>query len=118
MRVVFDPIVNWPLLAVVALAVTVLTVWAYKQLLRGTSGLWRWVALGLRLAAVLLCLIAALRPQVIFQEKKKQPAVLVFLLDDSMSMKLTDEVNGQSRWALAQKTLKEAREAARGLGSD
>ena len=44
------------------------------------TGAWRWFALGLRLAAVLLCLIAALRPSVVFKEKKKQPATLVFLL--------------------------------------
>ena len=45
-----------------------------------------------RLAAVLLCLLAALRPSVLLQEKKKRPATLVFLLDDSSSMKINDEV--------------------------
>ena len=33
-----------------------------------------------------------LRPSVVLQEKKKQPASLVFLIDDSSSMKINDEV--------------------------
>lgn len=114
----FSPIGPWPVVALAAVAVMVLTVWAYQHKLRGTSGRWRWFALSLRLAAVVLCLIAALRPSVVLQEKKKQPAALIFLLDRSRSMVFTDEKNGQSRWARALETLKEAREAARGLGPD
>ena len=62
-----------------SLVVVVLTLWAYARKLRGTTGRWRWVALGLRLLALLLCLLAALRPSVILQEKKQQAASLVFL---------------------------------------
>ena len=47
----------------------------------GTSGGWRWVALSLRLLAILLCLLAALRPSVVLKEKKRQAASLVFLVD-------------------------------------
>ena len=62
---------------------------------------WRWVALSLRLLAVLLCLLAALRPAVIIQEKKKQAASVVFLLDDSTSMLLADEASGAALAASA-----------------
>ncbi len=118
MSVSFSPIGPWPVVAVAALAVMVLTVWAYRQRLRGTSGRWRWAALGLRLAAVLLCLLAALRPSVVIQEKKKQPATIVFLIDGSSSMQLNDEVNGQTRWSVALKTLNESRDVAQALGPD
>ena len=49
----FSPIGgSWPLLLVAIMAVTVLTLWAYAQRLRGTTGRWRWVALSLRLLAI------------------------------------------------------------------
>ncbi|MGE5754975.1 MAG: glutamine amidotransferase [Planctomycetaceae bacterium] len=116
MSVSFSPIGPWPVVVLVALVVMVLTAWAYQRRLRGTTGRWRWFALGLRLAAVLVCVLGSLRPSVVLQEKKKQPAALVFLIDDSTSMKITDEVRGQSRWGMALKTLAQARAVARGLG--
>ncbi len=88
MHLSFKPIGPWPIVAVAALAVTILTLWAYRQKLRGTSGRWRWVALGLRLTAVLLCLLAALRPSLLIDEKKKQDSVVLFLIDASGSMSL------------------------------
>ena len=83
-----SPIGPWPILIGVIAAVTVLTLWAYRRRLSGTSGRWRWVALTLRLLAVLLCLLAALRPSVMLQEKKKQAASIVILLDDSTQHEL------------------------------
>jgi hypothetical protein len=118
MKLSLNPIGPWPMVAAAAVAVMVLTVWAYQQRLRGTSGRWRWWALGLRLAAVILCVIASLRPSLVIQEEKKQPAALIFLEDASRSMALTDEKDGQSRWARLRETMKEAREAARALGPD
>ena len=64
----------------------------------------------------MLCLLAALRPSVVLQEKKKQAASLVFLIDGSTSMKINDEVRGQTRWGVALKTLAQARRVAEGLG--
>ena len=118
MSITFEPIGSWFVVAGFAVVVVGLTIWAYSLRLRGTKGAWRWLALGLRLAAVLLCLIAALRPSVIFQEKKKIPAVLLFLVDDSSSMSITDEGGGKTRWELARKTLADALDAARKLGDD
>ena len=116
MSVSFSPIGPWPLVALASLAVMVLTIWAYRQRLRGTSGRWRWLALGLRLAAVLLCLLAALRPSVVYKEKKKQAASIVVLADRSMSMSITDEAGGASRWAVARKRRDEIRAIAKTLG--
>jgi hypothetical protein len=116
MSISLSPIGPWYAMVVAALAVMVLTAWAYERRLRGTTGLWRYVALGLRLAAVLLCLLAALRPSVVLQEKKKQAASLVFLLDGSRSMKINDEVRSQTRGGMALKTLSQARDVAAKLG--
>ena len=60
---------SYLLVALASLAVLALTVWAYRAQIRGTSGSWRWVAFGLRIAAVLLCLVAALRPSLMIDEK-------------------------------------------------
>ncbi len=75
-------------------------------------------ALSLRLLAILLCLLAALRPKVTLNEKKKQAASLVYLIDSSKSMTLVDELNGQSRWSVAKQILKQAQEEAKTLGPD
>lgn len=116
MSLSFDPIASWFVVVAAAVVVTVLTVWAYAQRLRGTAGRWRWVALGLRLTAVLLCVLAAMRPSVVLQEKKKQPSAIVFLLDDSTSMQITDEAGGKSRWEAASAALEKARPVAKNLG--
>jgi uncharacterized membrane protein len=112
----FNPVGSWVIVVLAALIVTALTLWAYAIRMKGARGAWRWLALALRLAAVLLCVIAALRPSVIFQEKKKQPTSLLVLLDDSSSMKFTDEIRGQSRWDFANKTVSQAREVMKTLG--
>ncbi len=100
-----SPIAPWPLIAVVAIGIIALTLWAYRLRLRGSTGRWRWIALGLRLAAVLLCVLAALKPSLLVMRKIKQTAGVVFLLDSSSSMGITDEVNNQSRWDTARHAL-------------
>ena len=111
MSVSFNPIGNWPFVAVVATAVTALTIWAYLPRLRAGTGSRRWVAFGLRMIAIVIAFLGALRPSINLPEKKKQPAALIFLLDRSKSLELNDEVNGQSRWQVAVKALQEARKS-------
>lgn len=118
MSVSFSPIGHWLVLAAASLAVMILTVWAYVHRLRGTKGRWRWFALGLRLAALLLCFVAALRPSVVLQEKRKQDASIVFLVDTTESMKIADEVSGQKRFAALLKVLDKALAVAQKLGPD
>ena len=115
----FSPIGgSWPLLLLAIMSVTGLTLWAYAKRLKGSTGRWRYVALSLRLLAILLCLVAALRPKVTLNEKKKQSASLVYLIDTSKSMTLVDEVNGRSRWDVAKEILKDAQEQAKALGPE
>ena len=97
-----EPIAPWPLIAVFGLVILGLTLWAYARRLHGTSGGWRWVALGLRLAAVLMCLMAALKPSLLILRRDAQDAAIVFLLDDSTSMGISDEANSRSRFEAAQ----------------
>lgn len=108
MSLSFSPIAPWPVMALIALAVLGPTLWAYRLRLRGTTGRWRWVALGLRVAAVLLCLFGASRPAAVVLKKVKQAASILFLLDASESMGITDEVAGRSRWDVARGVLDEA----------
>ena len=114
-NVTLDPIAPWPLVAVAAAAIVGLTLWAYRERLRGTSGVGRWFALAFRLAAILLCVLAALRPSIVLQTKIKQPASLAILTDASTSMTLTDEVGGRSRFEAARKAEVGAKEAAKSL---
>jgi hypothetical protein len=113
-----SPIVPWPVLIGTIGVVTGLTLWAYRRRLQGTSGGWRWFALSLRLLAILLCLMAALRPSVALKGKKKQQASLVFLVDVTNSMNIADEAGGKPRAAVAGETLKEAREQAKKLAPE
>src|SRR5690242_17816449 len=93
----FNPILPWPALALAALAVVGLTLWVYRDRLRASPKRARWVALGLRVAALILCLMAALRPTVVLLEKVHQPTSIVFLIDQSASMKINDEVGNHKR---------------------
>ncbi len=114
----FNPIGPWPILLGVAVAVTALTLWAYSRRLKGSAGRWVYVAVTLRLLALLLCLLAALRPSVFLNEKKKQNASVVVLVDVSTSMNIGDEVRGQTRWDVAKEAVKQARDFAKTLGPD
>ncbi|HEX8202400.1 MAG TPA: hypothetical protein VF590_18125, partial [Isosphaeraceae bacterium] len=118
MTMSLSPIGPWPVVAIAAAVMMALTLWAYRRRMRGTAGGWRWVALGLRVAAVLLCLVASVRPSVVIREKAKQTASIVFLLDDSTSMTIADEVNGTHRWDAARQALEQARATVREAAPD
>ena len=111
----FDPIFPWPVIALSALAITGLTLWAYRRNLRGTSGSWRWIALGLRLLALALCVFAAIRPSAMILEKQGREASILFLTDNSSSMGLGGEAGGRTRIESAREALAQGFEAAQGL---
>ena len=56
------------------------------------------VLLALRAVAILLILIAMLRPALTYTETNKQSATLILLADRSRSMMVTDAFGGKSRW--------------------
>jgi uncharacterized membrane protein len=110
-----NPIAPWPLLVIAALAVLTLTLVAYNRRLRGTHGGWRWFAVGLRMIALFMCLLATLRPSILIMEKKKQPASLILLVDSSQSMTIGDEANSKSRAQVATDAIKDFRDATKEL---
>ncbi len=59
----------------------------------------RWAALvALRIAVVLLTLIAMLRPELVYTKTTPQRASLVLLVDDSRSMQVADSIGDAPRW--------------------
>ena len=119
MSIILKPIGgSYFLVALASIAVLSLTIWAYRSQLKGTSGGWRWFAFALRIAAVLLCLIAALRPSLMIDEKKKQQSVVLFLIDSSGSMVMADEVGQEKRWEVAKKALEVGRRSIEGKSKD
>ena len=116
MSVSINPIISPIALALAAAIIVSLTVWAYLRRLRTSQGAWRWVALTLRLCAVVLCLLAALRPSINLPEKKPQNASIVLLIDSSSSMQIRDEVGSRSRWEVAREALDLARKSVSNRG--
>jgi uncharacterized membrane protein len=108
MSLSFNPIISWLFLTPAALAVMGLSLWIYVQRLRGTLGRWRWVAVSLRVAAMVLCLLAASRPSLLLLRKTKLDASIEFLIDASKSMTIRDQAQTQMRWDAARRTLEAA----------
>src|SRR5262245_21687970 len=100
------PTVGPPALVAVALLLTGLTVWTYLGVAGATASRIAAV-LGMRLAALLLVMVALVRPSVAFRDELKVPSVLVIAGDSSESMTIQDEFDGQSRWGLLQRTLRQ-----------
>ena len=95
---------GWPAFVLVAITLGMLTVWTYKghpRANRRRIGL----VLALRIVALIVALLTALRPSVGFQENPKIPSVLLFGIDLSESMTVPDELNNQPRINAVRKTL-------------
>lgn len=91
-------------LGVVALLLIGLTIWTYLGHPQATRKRILTV-LALRLAALAVTLLTALRPSVGIQEEPKVPSVLLLGIDLSESMTVQDEVNSQARIAAVRKVL-------------
>ena len=89
--------IGLPALVVLVLLITGLTVWTYLGVHNTTTG--RLLAiLALRLGALLLAFTAVLRPALGFRGQIRAPSTLIIVVDDSKSMGIQDEYDGQSRW--------------------
>jgi uncharacterized membrane protein len=68
----------------------------------------RWATLvGLRLAVILLTLVAMLRPEFVYTKQTPQRASLILLVDESRSMQVADSLGDAARWSSV-KTLLDA----------
>jgi uncharacterized membrane protein len=86
---------------------------------RGKVGRRRRLALvGVRLAVVVLVVLAMLRPTLVYTQTEKEAATLVVLADGSRSMTVPDEIGGRTRWEAQLRTLAEARSALAELAED
>ncbi|MFH1922952.1 MAG: vWA domain-containing protein, partial [Planctomycetota bacterium] len=74
--------------------------------------------LGIRLAVVVLVILAMLRPTLVYLRTEKQAATLVVLADRSRSMSVPDEIGGRTRWEALRRTLSDAKGALAKLGED
>ena len=110
-----SPIANWALVVLAAAAVVALTLWPYRKRLRQSADRRKYLVVGLRMVAVLLALLACVRPSVLVLQRVKQDVSLIFMVDSSTSMKISDEANNRSRWEMARRTLDRAKDA---LGGD
>ncbi|HEY2786543.1 MAG TPA: hypothetical protein VGJ05_16375 [Fimbriiglobus sp.] len=96
--------VGLPALALVAAALVGLTLWAYLKHPQATRNRVI-VVLTLRLLALIVALITALRPSLGIQEEPKVPSHLLLAIDMSESMSVRDEFNGQTRIEAVRKVL-------------
>lgn len=109
----------WPLpaLGVVALLLVGLTLWTYRGV-QGAGFRRVLVVLALRLAALMLAVLALLRPSLAFQDELRLPSKVLIALDASQSMKIQDEFNNQSRWEALLATLRDCDPVIQRLRSD
>ena len=85
-----------PALALAAALLVVVTVWTYLGHPQATRRRILTV-LAIRLGALVVALLTAVRPSVGFQEEPKIPSILLLGVDLSESMTVQDEVNNQAR---------------------
>lgn len=114
MNLAGDPTYPWSIpgfgllgLAALALLLAAVTVWTYLGVPGATP---RRVAavLGFRLLALVIALLTLLRPSFAMPEGTGQPSVLLVAVDDSESMTIQDEREGQPRWDALVQALRSA----------
>jgi uncharacterized membrane protein len=116
-RLFFYPVAESYLVVIVAAAV-LLALLALGPARSKTSPRRRWTLSAIRLAIILLVLLAMLRPTLVYTETKKQAATLVLLVDATRSMTVPDSMNGKSRWEVLVRACKAAAPALAELGRD
>src|SRR5262249_40223537 len=96
--------IGLPALLLVAAVLTGLTIWTYLGV-RGATVRRVSLVLALRLVALILALLAALRPSFAFRDAQRAPSFLLVGLDGWERMTIQDEFGGQSRWNAMLKSL-------------
>jgi uncharacterized membrane protein len=102
-----DPI-SRSVLPVILVAASLLAVALMRPTFRELDWKRRRILIALRVALLLLLVIAMLRPGLMLVEDKQLPSVLVVLLDRSKSMGLPDADSSKTRWESQLQALKSA----------
>jgi hypothetical protein len=96
LQIRLQPVAGWPMVIAVAIVLVGLLLVRPRHVRLAAR---QWAALvALRLAVVLLTLIAMLRPTLIYTKVEPQQASLVLLVDGSRSMQVADSLGDRSRW--------------------
>ena len=83
-----------------------------------TAGPRRRTLVAIRVVAVVLVILAMLRPTLVYTKTEKQSATLVVLADGSRSMSVPDEAQGMTRWEALRQTLGDAKDALMRVDED
>lgn len=118
MNIALAPVGGWLLWSLTAVVVIALSWLAYRDRMRPESPFCRLARFGftLRMLALLATLFAALRPSIILTVKREQPALMLFQVDNSRSMTLSDEAAGRTRWDLASELMQKVDETVKAIG--
>ncbi|MBI3836330.1 MAG: hypothetical protein HY288_00160 [Planctomycetia bacterium] len=113
----FNPVGGYWLTSAIALALvlvmTLLGLPRHKLTSRKRGAL-----VALRLAVIVLAMLAVLRPALVHTQTKRQSATLVLLVDRSRSMMVADAVAGKTRWELLQSAVAEAMPTLQKISED
>ncbi|HEX4128404.1 MAG TPA: glutamine amidotransferase [Pirellulales bacterium] len=112
----FYPVGSWGL--IVALVVVLLVLLALGPARDRVTRRRRQVLVGLRVAVILLTLLALVRPTLVHTSTVKQAATLVVLADRSRSMQVDDAAGKKTRWEMLRATLVDAAPALDSLKKD
>ncbi|MHC4878944.1 MAG: hypothetical protein ACYTGL_21035 [Planctomycetota bacterium] len=115
-RFVLEPVWSWPLVTLAAIALPSLVLLTYPQRVRHLPPFTRRLLITLRLIATALLIIAMLRPELRFTERKESQTTLAILTDSSRSMTTPDGPASITRRQDALLRLSENRELLKELG--
>jgi uncharacterized membrane protein len=91
-----QPVASWPVVILFA-AVLIGLLWVRPRHVR--LAVRQWTALvGLRLAVVVLTLLAMLRPTIVYTKVEPVKGSVILLIDGSRSMQVADSLGERSRW--------------------
>ena len=113
-----SPIAHWAVVGLVASALVALTLWPYRARLVASGDRRKYVVVGLRMLAIVLALLACLRPSLLVVQRVRQRVSVLLMLDSSSSMKISDEANSSSRWDAARRVLADAMDAFGEIAGD
>jgi uncharacterized membrane protein len=112
----FEPIFE-SYLAVAIASIALLSLAALRPQFGSLTPRRRWILTGLRLAVVLLAVVALLRPTWITTIRTPRPSVFLVLLDMSRSMNLSSGRSEQKRWSAQMTALANAQDELARLGT-
>lgn len=111
-----DLVWSWPVVSVVAVALVAFVLLTYPPRVRHLPKLTQQLLIGLRLLAVLVLIVAMIRPEIQYSEHDRKSAVLFVVADTSRSMTTTDGDANSTRRATVLKLLADNQAKFEALG--